>query len=100
MSPYRRSPRRLSLALDPQQSRWEPETLLAAAQAAWPASVGPMIAAESTPLRAANGVLTVACSGAVWAQEIELLGPTILPRLNAALEGGSLTRIRCTATRG
>jgi hypothetical protein len=45
-------------------------------------------------------VLTVGCSAAVWAQEIELLGPTILPRLNAALNGVSLSRIRCVATRG
>ena len=99
MSPYRRSPRRLSVALDTSRTGWEPETRLAAAQAAWPDAVGPMIAAESSPIREQRGVLTVGCSAAVWAQEIELLGPTILPRLNAALDGVSLSRIRCIATR-
>ncbi len=99
MSHYRRSPRPLSIALEGSQTRWEPETALAAVQAAWPAAVGDAIAAESTPLREAAGVLTIGCSASVWAQEIELLGPTILPRLNAALDGIAIRRIRCIAVR-
>ena len=100
MSHYRRSPRTVSTALERSQSGWRPDTVLAAVQAAWPAAVGRLVAAESTPVREARGVLTIACTASVWAQEIELLGPTILPRLNAALEGTTISRIRCVATPG
>jgi predicted nucleic acid-binding Zn ribbon protein len=82
MSPYRHGPRPLSIAIDNSQDRWEPATALAAIQAAWPEAVGPVMAAESTPVREAGGVVTVECAASVWAQEIELLGPSILPRLN------------------
>ena len=63
MSPYRRSPRRLAMALETSQTTWEPETLLAAAQAAWPEVVGAMIAAESSPVRERNRVLTIGLFG-------------------------------------
>jgi hypothetical protein len=33
----------------------------------------------------------------VWAQELDLMGPAIVERLNAALERGSVTRLRCVA---
>ena len=34
------------------------------------------------------GTVGVACSSAVWAQELELLAPDLPERLNAALGGG------------
>jgi predicted nucleic acid-binding Zn ribbon protein len=56
-------------------------------QACWPAAVGPAIAAEAEPVGERGGVLTVACRSAVWAQELQLLGPDLLGRLNEALGG-------------
>jgi len=44
--------------------------------------------------------VTVACHSATWAQELDLLGPELLERLNAALaEAGSpaVARLRFTA---
>ena len=48
------------------------------------------------------GVLTVACRSSVWAQELTLLAPELVSRLNAALDGppdGPLTGIRFRVAR-
>jgi len=97
MTRYRRSPRRLALALDEVRGEWAPETLLAEVQRVWPSVVGSAIAAEASPTAERAGVLTVTCSASVWAQELDLTGLSILARLNAALGSGQLTRLRCTA---
>lgn len=97
MSPSRRSPRPISLALELARGDWAPDTLLAEVQRVWPAVVGTAIAAEATPSRERGGVVTVSCSAAVWAQELDLMAPTILERLNAGLERGSVDRLRCVA---
>jgi predicted nucleic acid-binding Zn ribbon protein len=78
-----------------------PQTLLAEAQRAWPAAVGPAIAAAAHPTAERGGVLTISCSASVWAHELDLMGPEIVERLNGALENGSVTRLRCvTMPRG
>jgi predicted nucleic acid-binding Zn ribbon protein len=82
-------------ALDPLRDVWAPDTLLAEIQQVWPGVVGPAIAAEATPQSERAGVLTVHCSAAVWAQELDLMAPTIISRLNEHLERGLLTRLRC-----
>jgi predicted nucleic acid-binding Zn ribbon protein len=92
---WRRSPRPASLALDAVRDELAPDTLLAGAQRVWPAAVGPAIAGEATPTAERGGVLTISCSASVWAQELELMGPEIVERLNAVLERGSVTRLRC-----
>ena len=97
MSPYRRSPRPLSLALERARGDWEPDTVLADAQRVWRSVVGEAIAAEAEPTQERAGVLTINCSASVWAQELELMGPSILPLLNAALRSGSVTRLRCVS---
>jgi hypothetical protein len=33
----------------------------------------------------------------VWAQELDLMAPTILERLNSCLRAGEITRLRCVA---
>ena len=93
MSPRRRSPRPLGLALDLARGDWEPATLLAEVQRIWSEVVGPVIAAEASPQRERGGVLTVLCSASVWAQELELMGPAIVARLNTRLDGEPLGRI-------
>ena len=84
MSP-RRSPRPLAAALRSARVRAEPLTLLAAAQSAWPAAAGARVAAEAEPVAERDGVLTVACRSATWAQELDLLQPELLERLNREL---------------
>jgi predicted nucleic acid-binding Zn ribbon protein len=97
MSPYRRSPRAVALPLDRIRDELAPQTLLADAQRAWPGAVGATIAAEARPTAERGGMLTVACSASVWAQELDLMAPSILPRLNARLRAGEITRLRCVA---
>jgi predicted nucleic acid-binding Zn ribbon protein len=74
-----------------------PQTLLAAVQRAWPEAVGPAIAAEAQPTAERGGVVTIACSASVWAQELDLMSVAILERLNEALPSGAVSRLRCVA---
>lgn len=95
MSLHRRAPRPILAALDPLRDAWAPETLLAEIQQVWPSVVGPAIAGETVAKSERAGVLTVHCSAAVWAQELDLMGPTITDRLNQRLQRGQVTRLRC-----
>jgi predicted nucleic acid-binding Zn ribbon protein len=86
----RRAPRPLADALRGVARETTPATLLARVQAAWKDAVGAAVADEATPLSERAGTLTVVCRSAVWANELELLAPEILERLNRSL-GGSPT---------
>lgn len=97
MTHYRRSPRALESALSRLADELAPDTLLGAVQRAWPATVGEVIAAEARPTAERGGVLTVACSASVWAQELDLMAPQILDRLNDRLLEGAVKRLRCVA---
>jgi predicted nucleic acid-binding Zn ribbon protein len=81
----RSSPRPLAAALHRARADAEPLTALAAAQSAWPAAAGVQVAAEAEPVAERDGVITIACRSAAWAQELDLLGPELLARLNGAL---------------
>jgi predicted nucleic acid-binding Zn ribbon protein len=95
----RRSPRPIASAVEAALERAEPATLLAAVQSAWPEAVGEAIAREATPISERDGVVTVACRSATWAQELDLLGGQILAqvRRNLPAESG-LEAIRFTAS--
>jgi predicted nucleic acid-binding Zn ribbon protein len=81
----RRSPRPLGAALRQARARAEPRTLLAATQSAWPTAAGARVAAEAEPVAERDGVVTIACRSATWAQELDLLQPELVKRLNGAL---------------
>ena len=95
MTRRRRSPRTLELTLVRMQDELAPQTLLAEVQRTWPDAVGEAIAAEARPTAERAGTLTVSCSAAVWAQELDLMAPTIIERLNQRLRGGKVGRLRC-----
>ncbi len=95
MNRYRVGPRPMSLAFDSLRDDLAPTTLLADVQRAWPAVVGAAIAAEATPVSERRAVVTVSCSASVWAQELDLMAPAILGRLNARLGEGRIERLRC-----
>ena len=97
MTSYRRSPRSLSSALDEIRDELEPDSLLAQVQRAWQGAVGMAIAGEAQPTGERAGVVTVSCSASVWAQELDLMAPAILDRLNSALRSGRVSRLRCVA---
>jgi predicted nucleic acid-binding Zn ribbon protein len=95
----RRAPRPIAAAVEAALERAEPATLLAAVQSAWPSAVGEAVAREATPVAERDGVITVACGSATWAQELDLLGGQILAQLRRNLpDGGALEAIRFTAS--
>ena len=94
----RTAPRPLALSVMGLAESLAPLTPLARVQRAWSGAVGPAIARESEPVSERAGVVTVACRSAVWAQELDLLAPTILEGLNARLEGVEVRSLRCLAT--
>ena len=94
---YRRSPRSMEAALSALAGDLAPQTLLGDVQRAWADTVGPSIAAQAQPTAERAGVVTVSCVASVWAQELDLMAPQIIARLNAALPGGGVSRLRCIA---
>jgi predicted nucleic acid-binding Zn ribbon protein len=95
---YRRTPRAMTGAFDMLRDELAPQTLLADVQRVWTGVVGDAIAAEAAPSSERSGVVTVSCSASVWAQELDLMSPVIVERLNAALGSGRVERLRCVAT--
>lgn len=83
------------MALDGIRDELEPDSLLADVQRVWRDAVGLAIAQEAQPTGERAGVVTVSCSASVWAQELDLMAPAILGRLNQLLRSGRITRLRC-----
>jgi predicted nucleic acid-binding Zn ribbon protein len=77
-----------------------PATLLADVQRVWEGAAGAAIAREAGPLSERDGTVTLLCSSAVWMQEIDLMGPVLVGKINAALGAERVRAVRCTATRG
>jgi predicted nucleic acid-binding Zn ribbon protein len=90
----RLAPRALSTALEGVIRDVAPQTLLARVQAVWSEVAGVRLAAAAAPVSARDGVVTVACESGVWAQELDLLAPDLLGRLEGALGGRLVTRLR------
>jgi predicted nucleic acid-binding Zn ribbon protein len=90
----RRGPRPLGIALDRLTSELAPATLLADVQRAWPSAAGEAVAAHCTPDGERDGVVSVACTSAVWAQELDLLSERVVERLNDRLGRPAVQRLR------
>jgi predicted nucleic acid-binding Zn ribbon protein len=94
---WRRSPRQLGFVVDRLRDELAPQTLLAEVQRAWPTAVGSDVAGHAQPTGERGGLLVVSCTASVWAQELDLLAPVIVERLNEALGAQRITRLRCVA---
>jgi hypothetical protein len=67
-------------------SRFGPQAGMPEVLDAWPAAVGPMVAANAWPARIArDGTLHVSTSSSAWAFELGQLAPEILERLSEKL---------------
>jgi predicted nucleic acid-binding Zn ribbon protein len=93
----RRSPRSIGDALRAVRADAVPETLLAAVQSCWSEVAGEQVSAQAEPVSERDGVITIACHSATWAQELDLLGDELRGRLNEALSGPQVKAIRFTA---
>jgi predicted nucleic acid-binding Zn ribbon protein len=94
----RAAPRPLAAALDGLTSTLAPATTLARVQEIWERATGPAIANAARPTAERDGVLTVSCDAAVWAQELDLVAGELIPSLNAALGREAIRELRCRAT--
>jgi len=79
------SPKRIGDLLGEFKAEVAPQTLLASVQMVWDEVVGERIAAVTEVVDERDGVVTVECSSAVWAQELEMMGPRIRSRLGERL---------------
>ena len=93
----RRDPRPVGHAIAALADRLAPQTLLAEVQRVWQAAVGELVAAQAEPTGERDGVLIVTCSSAVWAQELDLMAPDLVARLNGLLGGAHVRALRCQA---
>jgi predicted nucleic acid-binding Zn ribbon protein len=93
MSRY--APRPLSFALDGLTEALAPVTTLARIQRVWKQVVGAAIAEAGLPTAERGGVLTITCADAVWAAELDLMSSELAERLNEALGGELIHRLRC-----
>jgi predicted nucleic acid-binding Zn ribbon protein len=93
----RHQPRPVGQAISALADRLAPQTPLAEVQRVWEVAVGALVAAQAEPTGEREGVLVVTCSSAVWAQELDLMGPELVARLNAALGGDRVVSLRCQA---
>ena len=77
-----------------------PKTGLASAQAAWSGAVGAQIAEVAQPISERSGTLTVECTNAMWAQELDLMQTQLLERLKEALGEGAPEALKFRVARG
>jgi predicted nucleic acid-binding Zn ribbon protein len=89
------APRPLSTALQALTATLAPATTLARVQEIWDTAIGPAIASAARPTAERDGVLTVTCDAAVWAQELDLMAGELVLSLNATLGEELIAELRC-----
>jgi predicted nucleic acid-binding Zn ribbon protein len=90
----RRAPRSLATALAQVTAGLEPATTLGRVQGCWADVAGELIASVAQPVSERDGVVTVACESAVWAQELDLLAPDLIEKLDGALQDSRVRELR------
>jgi predicted nucleic acid-binding Zn ribbon protein len=96
----RRAPRQAGEAFRVARDLAAPKTGLASAQANWAAAVGAQIAEVARPISERSGTLTVECTNAMWAQELDLMQSQLLERLREALGEGAPETLKFRVARG
>jgi predicted nucleic acid-binding Zn ribbon protein len=82
------------MALDALTGALAPATVLAEVQRVWPRVAGERFARAAEPVAERDGVVTVACESAVWAQELDLLSERVVEALNEAIGRPAVRRLR------
>jgi predicted nucleic acid-binding Zn ribbon protein len=91
----RRAPRPLSAIVPHFTAALAPASVLARVQTVWEQAAGAAIAASARPTAERDGVLTVTCEAAVWAQELDLMAGELIAKINAQLPGEPIRELRC-----
>jgi predicted nucleic acid-binding Zn ribbon protein len=95
----RRTPRRVGASIGALTDQLAPRTALADAQRAWPRAAGAAMAKYAVPTAERGGTLTITCQSSTWAQELDLMAPELIAKLNATVGEGRITALRCVAAR-
>jgi predicted nucleic acid-binding Zn ribbon protein len=91
----RRAPRPLSAFVPTFTATLAPASVLARVQTVWEDAAGTAIATSARPTSERDGVLTVTCAAAVWAQELDLMADELIAKINAQLPGEPIRELRC-----
>jgi predicted nucleic acid-binding Zn ribbon protein len=97
---HRRAPRPAGEAFRVARERVAPKTGLGAVQAVWAEALGEQIAEVATPVSERAGTVTVECSNAIWAQELDLMQAQLLERLREALGERTPQALKFRVARG
>jgi predicted nucleic acid-binding Zn ribbon protein len=89
-----RRPRSIGSVLRDAVAPLAPKTPLARVQAAWAEAVGERVAAEATPVAEKDGVVTVACRSASWAEQLDLLAAETLEKVRGRVPEGTVRELR------
>ena len=89
------APRPLSTAIQALTVTLAPATTLARVQEIWAPATGEAISSAARPTAERDGILTVTCVAAVWAQELDLMAGELVQSLNAALGEDVIRELRC-----
>ncbi len=100
--PDDRDPQLLGSAMDRlvESQGWSREISVRLLLGKWPALVGPVNAAHSTPIGYADTVVTVRAESTVWATSLRAMAPQLVAKLNAALGDGTVTRVEILGPQG
>lgn len=93
-------PRPASTAIRAARLRAAPQTPLAALQSVWAEVAGAAIAAAAAPVSERDGTATIECESAVWAEELELMGPQLLGAIEQHLGELAPSALRFVVGRG
>ncbi|MDQ2700089.1 MAG: DUF721 domain-containing protein [Actinomycetota bacterium] len=91
-------PKKIGAALDRALESVAPRTVLAGVQAAWPAAVGPQIAAVTRVVEEYEGTVTIECESSVWAHELEMMAPQLLQKIAAQTGSQAPEKLRFRAS--
>lgn len=72
----------------------EPRVVEQAALAAWDSKVAPFLPADTKAVQVLRGTLLVEVPNSVWAQELSLMRPLLLEKLNSRLPAGKVRGVR------
>lgn len=100
--PDDRDPQLLGSAMDRlvESQGWSREISVRMLLGKWPALVGPVNAAHSTPIGYADTVVTVRAESTVWATSLRTMAPQVVAKLNEALGDGTVTRVEILGPQG
>ena len=73
---------------------WEQQAAIGGVFGNWANIVGKEVAEHTTPTAFEDGEVVIAADSSAWAQQVRLLAPTLVRRLNEELGDGTVRRVK------